>query len=165
MSLTPAIREAYASCPVTMAELSTIEINHPTWSSPVRLVRDRIDLVATIETGPTVTFLAYPFDFSLPKKGEGRQELTITIDNAGRLLMDAIEALDLSVDQPVSVTYRAYLSTDLTRPGQRINLSARTLSIDTQRVTLTCGYADFLNRKFPRRVYRVEDFPGLASRV
>lgn len=173
MTISPALAEAYASCPATVAELSTVEIYHPTWSAPVRLVRDRIDLVATLEAGAPnnpsqpVTFAAFPFDFTLPKRGEGRQELRLVIDNASRLLMDAIESLDLSVDQPVRVIYRPYLSTDLSAPHMNppLKLAVRAIAITAQQVTLSCGYADFANRKFPRRVYRVEEFPGLESRV
>jgi hypothetical protein len=173
MSLSDAISEAYASCPSTVSELVTVEIYHPTWSSVVRLVRDRSDLVAKLESaapnnpGATVTFTAFPFEFTLPKKGEGRQELRLSIDNASRLLMDAIESLDLTSSIPVRVIYRPYLSTDLTGPALNppLSLAVRAISIDVQRVSLACGYADFANRKFPRQVYAIEDFPGLASRV
>ncbi len=173
MSLSEALAEAYASCPSSVAELSTVEVYHPSWSSPVRLVRDRINLVATLEAsapnnpGQAVTFQALPFDFTLPKRGEGRQELQLVIDNASRLLMDAIEALDLSTDEPVRVIYRPYLSSDLSGPHMNppLRLAVRSISITAQQVTLACGYADFANRRFPRRVYRVEEFPGLESRV
>lgn len=172
-TLSAALAEAYASCPSTVAELATVEIYHPTWPTPVRLVRDRVDLTATLEPGApnnpgaAVVFTAFPFDFTLPKRGEGRQELRLVIENASRLLMDAIESLDLSVDQPVRAIYRPYLSTDLSAPHMNppLKLAVRAISITLQQVTLSCGYADFANRKFPRRVYRVEEFPGLESRV
>jgi hypothetical protein len=173
MTLSEAIAEAYASCPPDVSELVTIEIYHPSWEAPVRLVRDRVNLTATLEASApnnpseAVEFTAFPFEFSLPKKGEGRQELRLIIDGASRLLMDAVEALDLSDDQPVRVIYRPYLSSDLSGPHMNppLRLSVRGISINQQQVSLSCGYADFANRKFPRRCYRIEEFPGLASRV
>lgn len=173
MDLSPALAEAYASCPADVIELSTLEIYHPTWPAPLRLVRDRQDLTARLEAsapndpGAEVLFQAFPFDFTLPKRGEGRQELRVTVDNATRLLMDLIEGMDLAYDQPVRVIYRPYLSTDLTAPHMNppLRLAVRSIGVDQQRVALSCGYADFANRKFPRRVYRVEEFPGLESRV
>jgi hypothetical protein len=173
MNLSAAIAEAYASCPADVVELSTIEVYHPTWAAPVRLVRDRVNLTATLEAsapndpGATVLFQAFPFDFTLPKRGEGRQELRLQIDNASRLLMNVIESMDLAADEPVRVIYRPYLSTDLSGPHMNppLRLAVRSISVDLQRVVLSCGYADFANRKFPRRVYRVEEFPGLEARV
>jgi hypothetical protein len=173
MTLSAALAEAYASCPADVIELATVELYHPTWDAPLRLVRDRVDLIATLEDtapndpGATVTFTAFPFNFTLPKRGEGRQELMLEIDNASRLLMTAIESMDLSVDDPVRVIYRPYLSTDLSAPHMNppLKLNVRGISIDTQRVSLSCGYADFANRRFPRRLYRVEEFPGVAPRA
>jgi hypothetical protein len=173
MTISAALKEAYASCPSTVAELSTIEIYHPTWASPVRLVRDRVDLTATLESSApndpstAVLFTAFPFEFTLPRRGEGRQELQLTVENASRLLMDLLESLDLSVDQPVRVIYRPYLSTDLSAPhlNPPLKLVVRSITADVAKVTLACGYADFANRRFPRRIYRVEEFPGLESRV
>jgi hypothetical protein len=171
--LTEALREAWASCPPSVIEYATVEIHHPTWDAPVRLVQGRDNLTATLEAsaprnpGETVTFAAFPFTFTLPKKGEGRQELMLTIENATRLLMSAIESLDLSTDSPVRVIYRPYLSSDLSGPHMNppLQLTVRTISATPKAVTLTCGYADFANRRFPWRVYRIEEFPGLASRV
>jgi hypothetical protein len=176
MTLSAAIKEAYASCPSDVVELPTIEIYHSTWSSPVRLVRDRQNLTATLEAGAPnnpaeeVLFTAFPFNFSLPKIGEGRQELRITIDGASRILIDTIEAMDLTVDDPVRVIYRPYLSTDLSGPHMNPPLKLvcageRAISINAKQVMLSCGYADFMNRKFPRKIYRIEEFPGLQSRV
>jgi hypothetical protein len=173
MSYSAAIKEAYASCPAHLVELSTVEIYHPSWSDPVRLVRDRANLVATLEaTAPnnpsqSVTFTAFPFDFQLPAKGEGRQELRLRVSNASRLLMPALEEMDLSDADPVRVIYRPYLSNDLSEPAINppLSLVVRGITADVQAVTVSCGYADFANRRFPRTLYRIEDFPGLASRV
>ncbi len=173
MTLSAAIKEAYASCPSDVVELPTIEVYHTTWPTVIRLVRDRQNLTATLEvgapnnSGEDVVFTAFPFNFTLPKIGEGRQELRITVDGASRIMIDMIESMDLTDDNPVRVIYRPYLSTDLSGPHMNppLKLVCRSISINAKQVSLSCGYADFMNRKFPRKIYRIEEFPGLQSRV
>lgn len=173
MSLSAAIAEAYASAPPLVAEYSTIELYHPTWGAPVRLVKGRANLTATLEAGApnnpgqSVAFAAFPFEFTLPKKGEGRQELSLTIDNASLPLMSTMEQGDLTTQIPVRVIYRPYASTDLSAPAMNppLKLTLHGVTVDVQRFTAACGYADFANRRFPRRLYRVEEFPGLESRA
>jgi hypothetical protein len=81
--------------------------------------------------------------------------------------MPALEEMDLSDADPVRVIYRPYLSNDLSEPAINppLSLVVRGITADVQAVTVSCGYADFANRRFPRTLYRIEDFPGLASRV
>lgn len=173
MTWSAAIAEAYASCPPSVVELPTIEVYHSTWAAPIRLVRNRSDIVATLESdapnnpGASVTFRAFPFQFQLPQQGEGRQELRLTIDNVSRLFMASIEGMDLSVDDPVRVIYRPYLSNDLTAPhlNPPLRLTVRGMSATLDSISLACGYADFANRRFPRLVYDRTRFPGLASRA
>ncbi len=173
MTLSAAIKEAYASCPSDVVELPTIEVYHPTWPTVIRLVRDRQNITATIEvgapnnSGEDVVFTAFPFNFTLPKIGDGRQELRITVDGASRIMIDMIESMDLTDANPVRVIYRPYLSTDLSGPHMNppLKLVCRSISINAKQVSLSCGYADFMNRKFPRKIYRIEEFPGLQSRV
>lgn len=173
MTLTAAIKEAYASCPSDVAVIETVEIYHPDWASVIRLVRDKDDLTATLEASApnnpseSVTFTALDFSISQPKIGEGRQELTLTIDNASLLIIQMLELHDLSSLDVASVIYRPYLSSDLTGPHMNPPLSLSVVSANAtmQSVSLTCGYVDFANLRFPRYLYNIEDFPGIAPRV
>ncbi len=168
-----ALKEAYASAPASVVELTTIEIYHEDLSSPLRFVRDRVGLTATLEAdapndpGDEVVFQPFNFDISLPKMGEGRQALQLTFDNASRYLMSYLETLDLSTSTPVRAIYRPYLSTDLTEPAMSpvLNLVVQGMTADASKVSLSCGYADFANRKFPRYPYTTTAFPGIVPRV
>ena len=98
-SLKDAIKEAYASAPSGEIILFTIEMNHPSFTQPLRVVRDNVKLEAYLEDsapknpGEKVTFLPYAFDLALPEMDEyGKPEITITIDNVGRDIMNYIEA-------------------------------------------------------------------------
>lgn len=173
MTLTDAIKEAYASCPSDVAVIDTVEIYHPDWASIIRLVRDKENLTATLEEsahnnpGASVVFTAMDFTLNQPRIGEGRQELELTVDNASLLLIPLLESHDLSSLDEARVIYRPYLSTDLTGPHMNppLNLSIISVSANMHSVTLRCGYANFANLRFPRQVYTVDDFPGLAPRV
>ena len=75
-SLKDAIREAYASAPSKEIDLLTIELNHPAFTQPLRVVRDNETLTARLEDtapenpGETVDFLPYAFDLELPEMDE-----------------------------------------------------------------------------------------------
>lgn len=173
MTLTSAIKEAYASCPSDVAVIETVEIYHPDWASVIRLVRDKNNLTATLEsTAPnnpseSVTFQAMDFSIAQPRIGEGRQELELTVENASLVIIPLLESHDLSSLDEAHVIYRPYLSNDLTGPHMNppLSLSVTGASATMQAVTIRCGYAEFANIRFPRSVYTVERFPGLASRV
>jgi hypothetical protein len=173
MTLTDAIKEAYASCPADVAVLETIEVNHVGWANPIRLVRDKSDLVATLEsTAPynpsaAVTFTALDFSIDHPRVGEGRQELTVSFDNVTAALMPIIQGHDLTSANEVKIIYRPYLSSDLSGPHMNppLTLVVKSIAVSMYRVSLACGYADFANYRFPRKVYTSDEFPGIAPRV
>jgi hypothetical protein len=172
-TLSEALAEAYASAPPTVVVLHTLELWHPTWAAAIRLVQDFANLTATLEddapvnAGEAVLFTGCPFRFALPQVGEGRQELSIQIDNVAQLLMPLLEAADLTSTDAIKATYRPYLSTDTSAPHMApvLTLDVVRVSADTMQVTCVCAHADFLNRRFPRRIYTVEEFPGIAPRV
>lgn len=173
MTLTDAIKEAYASCPSDVAVLETIEIYHPDWSSVIRLVRDKQNLTAHLEADAPndpdadVVFTALDFTLDHPRVGEGRQELTVSVDNITAAFMPLIEAHDLSSADEVKIIYRPYLSTDLTGPHMNppLQLVVKSIAASMSRLSLSCGYAEFANYRFPRKVYTSDEFPGIAPRV
>jgi len=173
MALTDAIKEAYASCPSDVAVIETVEIYHPDWASVIRLVRDKDNLTATLEAsapndpGALVTFYAYEFSINQPRVGEGRQELTLTVNNISLAMMQLIEAHDLASLDEAKIIYRPYLSSDLSGPHMNppLELTVKSISATMQSLMVTCGYADFANRRFPRYLYTVDRFPGIAPRV
>lgn len=169
-TLSAAIREAYASAPVDSVVLHTLELWHPSWTDPIRVVRDRAALDARIEAGAArnpgeiVTFAAYAFDIVPPDQTSGGlPQATIEIDNVSR---DIVAAIDLAVTQTDKITaiYRAYLSTTATDGPETdppLELTLITVTATVFRVTATAGFPNLLDRKFPRLVYDIDTFPGL----
>lgn len=173
MPLTAAIKEAYASCPSDVVLIETVELYHPEWQTVIRMVRGKDGVTAGLESnapnnpGASVYFEPLDFNLSQPRIGEGRQELTLDVDNTSLFLIPLIESHDLSSLQEARVIYRPYISTDLSGPHMNppLSLSIVAISANMKTVSITCGYADIANRKFPHAVYKAAAFPGISYRV
>ena len=169
-NLSAAISEAYASAPSDTAILNTLEIYHPDFTAPIRVVRDNADLTATLEaTAPNdpsaeVLFTACPFKFTMASAdGQSSPAMTIEIDNTGRTLMDAIESITESLE-PMRVIYRPYLSTDLSMPqfDPPLRLIFDGLKADISKVSGKAHFCNLANITFPRKTYNVSDFPDIV---
>ena len=171
-ALSAAIKEAYASAPVSDVIYHTLELWHPAFTQPIRVVRDRAALDARLETtaardaGEIVTFVAFAFDILPPEQtAVGTPQCVIEIDNVSR---EIVEQLDLAVTQPdpIVAIYRQYLSGDLTSGPENdppLELNLITVTADVFRVRATAGFPNLLNRKFPGLTYDLDTFPGLAQ--
>ena len=169
-TLSQAIKEAYASAPANVVIYHTMELWHPAFPTPIRVVRDYADLTATLEsTAPrnaseAVTFIAFNFDFTKPEvSAAGIPQITITMDNVDRSIVANIEAA-LGSTELVSVIYREFISTDLSSPQNNPPLSMTIMSVtaDVFKVTAVAGFPNLMNKRFPTTEYSTEVFTGLA---
>ena len=102
-TLSAAIREAYASAPVDLIVYHTLEIWHPGFSDPIRVVRDRVALDARLEpgaprnAGEIVTFAPFAFEIEPPDQtATGAPQCRVEIDNVGREIGAALEKVSAS---------------------------------------------------------------------
>ncbi len=170
-TLTQAIKEAYASAPANVIIYHTMELYHPSFSAPIRVVRDYVDLTATLEsTAPrnpstAVTFIAFNFDFQKPDVSPGGvPQITITMDNVDRSIVANVE-LAMGSTQLISVIYREFISTDLSSPQNNppITLTITSITADMFKITATAGFPNLLNKRFPTIEYSAEVYTGLIS--
>ena len=168
--LSQAIKEAYASAPAGVVIYNTIELRHPAFDAPIRVVRDTVDLSATLEASAPanpstlVTFVAFAFDFSKPEvNATGIPQITIEIDNVDRSIVASIEKA-LTTTDLVQCTYREFISTDLTAPQNNPPLSMTIISVSatTLRVTAVASFPNLMNIRFPKTEYDTTVFPGLV---
>ncbi|MDO9524980.1 MAG: DUF1833 family protein [Gemmobacter sp.] len=172
-ALSEAILEAYASAPVDQVIHHTLELWHPAFSQPIRVVRDQDPLDARIEAGAlrdpgaVVTFAAYAFDIVPPDQtSTGVPQCVIEIDNVST---EILAQIDLAISDPapeaITAIYRSYLS-DLLDEGPEndppLVLTLITVSAGTFRIRATAGFPDLLNKRFPALDYDLATFPGLA---
>lgn len=170
-TLSQAIREAYAAAPADVIVYHTLEINHPAFSTPIRVVRDTADLTATLEASApndastAVTFVGFRFDVVPPDVSTSAvPQCVIEIDNVSREILSQIEAAMISTDL-ITCIYRQFISTDLTVPQNNPPLTLTVLAISATvfRIRATCGFGDLANRRFPAVDYTADVFPGLVS--
>lgn len=171
-----ALAEAYASAPSQEIIFHTLEIRHPSFidddgqPTAIRLVRENEDLVARLEPdaplngGEEVNFIACGFDFVLPKIEEGSApELQLTIGNVSRHITPYLEN-SVSQLNPIEVTYRPYLLSDLSRPGMDpvITMMLTKVSVDAFTVSGSATVNDLVNFPFPNDAYTTSRFRNLA---
>lgn len=155
------IETVYASAPSDQVILRTIEILVP-GEDPIRVVSAYDDLIATLETGETVTFQAGPFESMEPKKNtNGQQNLTFGIANVMGEVQKAVDAA-IESGAEVPVNYRVFLSGDLSVPAAKpYKMTLRGGTLEGLMAQIEAGYFDLLNHAWPRRRYVASEFPGL----
>lgn len=170
-TLSAALAEAYASAPSAEVVLHTLELRHPDFTTPIRVVRDRQDLAATLEAdapedpGAEVTFVAFAFDFLMPEVNKTAvPEIEIVLDGASAEIIGYLDAAAQSADL-IEVTYRPYLASDTSAPQMDppLTLVIRDVKADIFRVRARAGFGDLGNRRFPAETFTSDRFPGLAA--
>lgn len=169
-ALSAAIQEAYASAPVDQVIYHTLELWHPAFSEPIRVVRDfnaldaRIEAGAARNAGAVVTFVAFAFDVVPPDQTtSGVPQCIIEIDNVDRTILAQID-LAVMTAEPITAIYRAYLSDALLDGPENdppMELTLISVSATPFRIRATAGFPDLVNLKFPKLDYELETFPGL----
>ena len=164
MTFTNAIKEAYASAE-KVAPIDTIQIVNPADGTSIYMSNQRRELVLTLEDGVTQIFEPVPFRFSLPGASDnGRQDLTLEIDNVDRRISDFVTAAKTATGSTI-VYYRPYLASDLTTPQMipPLMLALRNITLNQISASGRASFADVLNRKFLTQQYTRSQFPGLGS--
>ena len=93
----------------------------------------------------------------------GAPQLLIESDNVSREILANIE-LAMASSSLLEVTYRAYLSTDLTGPQNDppLTLTIFSISATPMRIRAVAGFQDVVNKRFPSVEYSAETHPGLT---
>lgn len=159
MSLTDAIKEAYAEPDVGRKVYDTLQMDHPAFATPVRVVCNvdsDMTLGGQLHTAMGVTLKLTGFD------DDGEVQGMLEIDNVSDLLRPYLEDAVLA-GVKISVTYRGYLDLDLTTAAEiraGFYLSKVTLTATTASGTLE-GVSKHDIQAFPRLVYDADHYPAL----
>lgn len=163
--MTPAEQEAYANADDTRITLYTLELNHPGFTEPLRIVADNDPLTAEIEDGSRVLFTPFFFKIKRPPINEEPDpSINITVDNVSGFMTPYLDAASRS-GESIRLIFRPYLidETDdsITRLSS-LSLSIRNASASMTNVTLTAAHINPANLSFPKELYTSDRFPGLA---
>ena len=161
--------EAYACAPTGQVIYTTLELWHPSFMVPTRLVNDNADLVARIEAGAArdagaiVTFVGYAFDIVPPEQtSDALPQAVIEFDNNSKDITAAIDAA-VVLDTPVTVIWQEYLSNNLNIGPENVpplELTVTQITALTPRIRCVAGFPNLLDRPFPNIDYELETFPG-----
>jgi len=159
------LARARASAPAGVDIWETLTLEHSAWATPYYLTNAPQAFTATLESGPAVTFLPFPFALVLPTvDGAGQQDLQVTLTNADPAIADAVQAAHETPTERITATYRVFLSTlgsTQTPQSAPLRLSFDAIQITEEAVTGIAGRSDVLNRRFPGIHYDIAHFPGL----
>lgn len=169
-TLSDAIREAYATAPVDEIIHHTIELSHPAFTQPIRVVQDKVALDARIEAGAAfnagevVTFAPWGFNVVPPEvSSDAVPEMVLEIDNIDRAILAELDAAVMSGEE-VTVIYRQYLDHAAldgpeTLPPPEMTLTA--VSANPFRLRGVASFDTLYDAAFPNLFYDLETFPGL----
>ena len=179
MSYTEAYKEAIAAAPLEQIIYETLEFQHPTFATPLRIVQGGDDIKARLEAdaefnaGEMVDFVATPFEFKLPDiKDNEQSQLQLNINNvaayddeSGKYLpyVSAYMKQAALHGEPVTVIYRPYLMTELEiGPAMTpLPLMLSEASSDNYAVNTTATQDNIYDVKNPRQFYTQQRFPTL----
>jgi len=172
---TAAWEEAEATAPPGVVVYCTLELQHPgivdisNTVIPIRCVTDvtddmdfGIEAGALYNGGGTGAFQAIPFFADRPVFAEGQTPAcNVTIDGVAREITPHLEAA-ISIKADLVAIYREYRSDDLTEPCYGpVEFVMRKVTVTGATVTGQAQLDDLANRKFPYKVYSINEFPGL----
>ncbi|MFC4172631.1 DUF1833 family protein [Microvirga sp. GCM10011540] len=159
MSLTDAIKEAYADPDLADVVIDTLELDHPAFAEPIRIVPNAdsdMTLGGHLHQALGMSISLQGFDDDGPTTG------VVSIENVSSMLVpylrDAVQA-----GSPITVTYRAYLASNLSAPGEvrgGMFLSKVSLSATTATGTLEAS-SKHDRQAFPRLVYSLSTYKAL----
>jgi hypothetical protein len=174
--LEKAIAEAYASAPQDVIALHSLEVNHPTFTKPVRVIRwpvagpepERFSCLleedAPYNPGQIVEFIGAPFEIVLPEKSlESPGQFSIRVDNIGDLLDEYLENAALQ-GGTITAIYREFLKDqELDGPASVWpGISLRSPRMEGQTLVMDGAVLDWLFRAWST-LYKPGDYPGLVA--
>lgn len=143
--------------------IDTLEISHPLMSQVYYLTREPDGITATLEDNTTVDFRGTYMDMKLNRSTEDLdQDFTFTFPDLTNELDDELDRITMSNSDPISVIYRAYISSDLSEPAALYRLQVFGVTQSKGAFALQCGATQFNWRK-TGLTYNFDVFPMLRA--
>ena len=165
MPISPELAAVYATAPVDRYYVETLSLEHPAFENGIRfLTNHNGGWIGDMGDGVIATYQYAPFVAVPPSDADQAAiSLQVAIDNAGRELMEELENLSQTPSQPITVTYRVYLSSDpqVLQNDPPLVLSVASVTATQDAVTFAATLTNLRNRPFPSMLYTTQLYPGL----
>ena len=134
--------------------LVLLEIDHTDLDEPIRVTSDGVQ---TVSNGNT--FVAYPFELSLPSNPEtGISQAQLTIDNISQDIIVSIR----NITTPPTVVIQVVLaSAPNDVEAEFSGFELKNVSYDALTITGTLTIESFMNEPYPGGSFLPSTFPGL----
>lgn len=153
-SLTALARRAVHAAETEEAFLVLLTLSHDDLSEPIRVTSDAVDTISRGET-----FVAFPFDLSLPDDDEGHApRARLAIDNVGREIVQAVRAL---ASPPTVLMEIVRAAEPDTVEARFADFRLTNVTYDAHLVQGELSVEDFTTEPFPANVFSPGGFPGL----
>lgn len=148
------LREAVNAPETGEVFLVLLTIDHPDLGAPIRVTSDAVDTVSRGET-----FVAFPFELTLPEDGEDRPpRARLRIDNVDRRIVQAVREIASAPTVLMEVVRAADPDTvEAAFPEFRL----RDVSYDALVVEGELSLESFLAEPYPAGIFSPAEFPGL----
>lgn len=160
MTLSPFMREVYASAPTDTRIIHTLELRLPQGVT-LRYALGYSDETLGVD-GVMQVFQAAQMDLALPtREAGGNQTIRFAVgvvdSEPYRLISEA-----LATGLPAFLIYREYTNQDRTEPGfKQAKMLIKNGGFSGNALTIDASYYDFLNTAWPRERYTAESAPGV----
>ncbi len=164
MTMTDTMAEAYAAWKPDVDIVETLEMDHPAFAEPVRIVTGVSDDLTLYVPGIGDTlFRACAVDITLPGETEdGPTQAKVRVDNVSGMLRgylkDAVQA-----GEAIKVTYRSYILGEV-QPGEVIDgMELWSVSLSATSAEGTLKFRELELQAFPLATYDQQYYPALQG--
>jgi hypothetical protein len=164
MAIEDDLRVLLSTYPVGEYLIDTLQISHSLFSQDYYLTREPGGLVALIEGSISKSFTGSNIEITLNStKSDLDQNFSFTIQDLENVFDDELDLIPLDNTEDILLTYRGFLSSDLSEPAQGpIVLEAISASQEKGKFTISAG-APQLNWNKTGVIYSYDDFPMLRA--
>lgn len=169
MTISTAIKEAYARAGSSTTHRIALELRHYTWPSPARVIDHTEPVSLTLEAGApanagqTVTFSPVGMNVQEPKVGvEPASDMEIELDGVPGSFHSLFDAAN-STGTPIDATIRAVALNGETVIGSfaPYHLQVKHVAVMLEKISVTLGRISPVNLKFPNDKYSPDKYPQL----
>lgn len=164
MALTAAIREAYADPEVGDDILHTLELDHVSFTAPVRIIANHEnDVILPLDGGGASLFVSCPVSVTLQGfDDDGPTQGMLRIDNVSKILQPGLKSA-VQAGHALQLVYRGYTMSDTSTPGEvRRGMYIQRVSLFATYATGTIEAATKADRQaFPLITYDVAKYKAL----
>ncbi len=153
-TITTASLNAINAAQTAAVFLVLLTIDHDDLAAPIRVCSNSTDIVSRGNT-----FVAFPFDISLPDDAEnGAPRARLSIDNVDRSIVQAIRTITSSPSILIEIVRSADLATV---EASFVDFRMTNIAYDAQVVTADLTVEDYTAEPFPAGQFTPSLFPGL----